>query len=132
MERLTRRVSPTSYQCSRPADKFEGNELIRANQKLGKLEDIEEELGISLEVLFKALKDGIWYKESYEEKHDGYSLVKYDDTKIYYENHVDICKYLNGSRKIHLFLPFDNGYNGGNYCLKDYGKTWSLTREELE
>ena len=29
--------------------------------KLGELEDLEEELGISLPILFKALKDGIWF-----------------------------------------------------------------------
>lgn len=35
------------------------NDFDRCIQKLGKLEDIEEEIGIPLEVLFKALLNGI-------------------------------------------------------------------------
>lgn len=132
MERLTAKNKGNTPYNQTEYPYLAGADINDIKNKLGKLEDIEEELGVSLEVLFKALKDGIWYKRSYEEKHDGYSLVKYDDTKIYYENHVEICKYLNGLRKIHLYLPFENGYNEGNYSLKDYGVNWALTKEELE
>ena len=80
-------------------------------QKLGKLEDIEEELGIDLFTLFKALKQGhIWVKKQNEV--------------------ISSCEY-------------DLGLTGTTYDLyckdvgewllvKEYGKTWSLDRRELE
>ena len=118
MERLTRRVIPTSYQCSRPADKFEGNELIRANQKLGKLEDIEEELGIPLEVLFKALKEGIYCLRKEEERN-----------YIYFYENIKLLIY-DGNWMLRVY---DEDYDEPFVrYLKDYRKTWSLTKEELE
>ena len=135
MERLTRRVSPTSYQCSRPADKFEGNELIRANQKLGKLEDIEQELGISLEVLFKALKQSkIWFKNYF---YLNLGEVIENNIEHQYIQGIEHCgnddsnyEYCNNS----WLLTFrEEEY--GDLCvvkIKDYGKTWALTKEELK
>ena len=84
--------------------------------KLGQLEDIEEELGIDLITLHKALKDGIYWK--------GTTCV---DTKgIFFENKPKInirgkCLTNICFRK-HLEVVY----------FKDYGKTWALTREELE
>lgn len=40
------------------------NNYIRCINKLGKLEDLEEEIGCSLEVIFKAIKNGIYYKNN--------------------------------------------------------------------
>ncbi len=66
---------------------------------------IEEELGIDLVTLFKALKQGyIWY----------------DDEKYKIE-----CLYM--KPQIHLYVA--DGV-GGCY-MEDYGKTWALTKEEL-
>ena len=76
--------------------------------KLGQLEDIEEELGIDLITLFKALKNGCYVKPWTEIKHS-------------YEIRT-------GSDNIHLFLLDEND---NHYSLKDYGKTWALTKEEL-
>ena len=89
------------------------NDFDRCIQKLGKLEDIEQELGIPLEVLFKALKDGIYTTEyrnglSYEFGRcltieyflKGFSFKEYECEKIAY--------------------------------FRDLNKTWALTREELE
>ena len=83
--------------------------------KLGKLEDIEEELGIDLITLFKALKNGFYYKK------ENKNIIE----------HISKDDLLLSSGAIHfagkglifasLFLPF-----------KDYGKTWALTKEELE
>ena len=79
--------------------------------KLSQLEDIEEELGIDLATLIKALKDGIWVKKSnnYINNYDGWLLSFQED-----------C--------------FVVGYGGDTYAyyFKDYGVTWALTREELE
>ena len=78
--------------------------------KLGQLEDIEEELGIDLITLFKALKDGIYINEdgsvykdcikSIEDWSDGWGFISNDD-------YIEVL-------------------------FKDYGISWALTEEELE
>ena len=80
--------------------------------KLGELEDIEDELGIDLLTLIKAFRGGIYVKI---------------DGEIDYIQYVSIFK----KRKWHLY---SSSTFWGKYeiCLvKDYGKTWALTREEL-
>lgn len=103
--------------------------------KLGLLEDIEEELGISLSILFKALKDGIWtkggfcsdmleeepvfvenpeigYRDFYDEKDKEYSVLVHDeDVLCIYTHHCD--------------------FTVRQTRIKDYGKTWALTKEEI-
>lgn len=91
--------------------------IDRVANKLGKLEDIEEELGIPLEVLFKALKDGIY--RLYEEFEDEPPYIYYLDPIIMYDEWRE-CWIFYDDSKCQV------------YCLKDYGKTWALTREELE
>ena len=78
--------------------------------KLGQLEDIEDELGIDLITLFKALTDGIWYKK------EVHSL------------HTDMCLNVNKEWVIGCWLT---KYECVYCLLKDYGKTWALTKEEL-
>ena len=84
----------------------------RAIKKLGILEDIEEELGITLEVLFKALKEGIYY----DHKHRNPESISFrfccNDLIVEYT----------------CFGCTDYDY----LEIKDYGKTWALTKEELE
>ena len=75
-----------------------------ALDKLSQLEDIEEELGIDLITLFKAMKNGFYDKHF----HYGSAVI----------NNGYICYYFDES--------------GIRYKLKDYGKTWALTKEELE
>lgn len=85
-------------------------------EKLKSLEDIEEELGIDLITLIKAL-NGLYYK------------IRLEDRKI-------------SKMKVPMLRIID-----GEYCwicpkwmtttwmsvkVKDYGKTWALTEEELE
>lgn len=74
MERLTEK-SKYGYREKDGDYKF-------ATQKLGKLEDIEDELGISLEVLFKALKEGIYIVEKNKKEE---VKIEYD---IYYKRWV--------------------------------------------
>ena len=76
--------------------------------KLGQLEDIEDELGIDLITLFKALKNGIWVKDKKDQWLPYHCLLRDDFIFVLYE---DIYK--------------------KEYLLKDYGKTWALTKEEL-
>ena len=81
-----------------------------ATQKLCQLEDIEDDLGIDLIILFKALKDGAWTKF-------GNEISKCDE-----------CEYQ--FLDIYLYFYWNNGKHFV-FFLKDYGKTWALTKEEL-
>ena len=83
-----------------------------ANRKLYELEEIEEELGIELTTLFKALK-GIWIK---------------DNDRTYYVGSPYLCFAENNKRELEMqFRVVDTWF-----YIKDYGKKWALTREELE
>ena len=80
--------------------------------KLGQLEDIEDELGIDLITLFKALTNDVY---------------------LYHNKKLTKCE------QAPCLLCFDNEYclefhfehDLEQVYLKDYGKTWALTREEL-
>ena len=88
--------------------------------KLGQLEDIEEELGIDLITLFKAMKQGIYYKEEvWGKMFSGFSSIIYLSLKD--KCLMEECD--DGS--IHDSIYYHN------YYFKDYGKTWALTKEEL-
>lgn len=71
-------------------------------KKYKKLKDIEEKLGINLITLFKGLKDGIYGKVG---------------NKI---EHILAPHFSFHLKKICI------------YKIKDYGKTWALTSEELQ
>ena len=91
-------------------------------QKLGKLEDLEQELGIPLEVLFKALKEGIWFKNK-NGKLRNVDKIHLNSLLFWMDKFAVDC------------LPEEEIEEGFNYIqlhFKDYGKTWALTREELE
>ena len=103
------------------------NDSIYYRLKL--LEDIEEENGIDLITLFKALKDGFY--------------IKYNDkiVHIFPDKHITINFWY---KTINVFIPpkfFIDCKKGTDYLsetideeywFKDYGETWALTREELE
>ena len=81
--------------------------------KLGQLEDLEEELEIDLVTLFKALQNGVWYKD-YK-----------DNDKIKFTDDIEEnmkCK--------ELIVPAKYTIIGLKFRV--YGKTFALTREELE
>ena len=74
--------------------------------------NIENELGISLVTLFKALKDGIYVKNLNSDKSDFcYRKVE--------------CMFFRLKEKVIVA----QGCN--DYPFKGYGKTWALTKEEL-
>ena len=82
---------------------------------------IEEELGIDLITLFKALKNGIYLKFGSEKI-----------TGVYYEHRAILPRHFDKDYKgyfIDLQLELSINFN---FYFKDYGKTWALTREELE
>ena len=87
-------------------------------QKFGQLEDVEEELGIDLIKFVKVLKAPEIYVKSRNE--------------ILEVPHCDICWDIEVN-KISIVLEEDKNHTLYSiYHLKDYGKTWALTKEELE
>ena len=85
----------------------------KAIDKLGKLEDIEEEWGIDLITLFKALI-GIW--------------VKSTNGDVYYVGSPYLCFSENEKRELELQFRVGDIW----YKIKDHGKTWSLDKQTLE
>ena len=86
--------------------------LTIALNKLARLEDIEEELGIYLHILFMALKNGIYVIES----NDGYIV---EDCICSIEHFKDGWGIVTNNEELELMMS-------------DYDKTWALTRKELE
>ena len=86
--------------------------VIELYCKLRQLEDIEEELGCPLEVVFKALKQMfVFHKENVK---IGILFLNIKSNDFYLYGFVE-----DTTQDVHL-------------NLKDYGKTWALTREDLE
>ena len=86
-----------------------------AIDKLGQLEDIEDELGVDLKIFIKALIYGFYVKDNdFEKPHYMFSpcLFRTD------EDYERVGEYI---------IEFGNDF----IYLKDYGKTWALTKEEL-
>ena len=91
--------------------------------KLGKLEDLEEQIGCPLEILVKAIKNGIWF-------------INEDDKLEYIDEALCFNTILNTDK-----LVFDNyGYHckniekvkGNQIYLEDYKKTWWLKEDKSE
>lgn len=83
--------------------------------KLGKLENIEEKLGIELTMLFEALFNGIWIKNKAKKCRTCYLSASFGSMQL---TNAGI-RYSTISTNKYLYF-------------KDYGKTWALTKEELE
>jgi len=107
MERLTKyKSTPNSMFPYKLIDDGANTELDVIH-KLGQIEDIEEDLGIDLITLFKALQYGIYGKSG----------------NIVYPYNVLLVE-----KKLHAY-PLDIWDE--SWDLVDYGKTWALTKEEL-
>lgn len=106
MKRLTKKRQDGSYVVINGEFHNIGEHI----NKLGQLEDIEEEIGIDLITLFKALKNGFWYHFS-------------NDNNFFIYKKIDnyICV---GNRNGEYYI--------NHQSLKDYGKTWALTKQEIE
>ena len=103
-----------------------------------KIDLIEQELGMPLEVLFKALKNGIWTKAS------GYGCFLCDEPTFikglylhigYYDytqyDNYDYDGYFSDNDALCIFEMYYEDHHSVTR-IKDYGKTWALTKEELE
>lgn len=81
--------------------------------KLGKLEDLEEELGIDLITLFKALKEDIYYNDCGKIiKVQVLGISPMRENKFCLECYYDFKKF--------------------RVDTNDYGTKWSLRKEDLE
>ena len=102
--------------------------------KFGELEDIEEELGIELIAFLKASFYGIYTKDCYSVSITNYPRILSFNKKWDISN----CPRIFNFNKKELCFYNEQEEHGGpvvvtdRYYLKDYGKTWALTKEELE
>ena len=83
--------------------------------KLKEYKHIEEELGIDLITLFKALKNGVYYKEELTNR-----IVRLESFDLMIQAGAIQPKY---KRLLLITLPL---------YFNDYGKAWALTKEELK
>lgn len=103
MSRLTEKVKSTEDYIKLPTK--DKQEFIN---KLGRLDDIEEEIGCPLEVVFKAIYSGIYFYDNY-----------YKDQMM---NYIPVLKYNH----------FECGNKPYIRYLKDYKKTWWLKKDKSE
>lgn len=110
-----------------------------AEEKLCQLEDIEEEIGIDLITLFKALKNGCWIRKG------SHGTCYLEGKAIFIPNvylHLNLYDYYTErknedsyeeSESQEALCLFDMYYEDINNIarVRDYGKTWALTKEEL-
>ena len=114
--------------------------LHQLNDKLGQLEDIEEELGIDLSFFVSLFKDNtkIYVKSAYCcEAGEVYDLndyqviwkISFDDTN---EEVPDYAKDYANKWHIEFYVPCGE-YESFLYVvnIKDYGKTWALDKNDL-
>ena len=142
MNRLTKKDIEGAYDFTYPNGEFvrgicplgeHPNQEIYSNglNKLGKLEDLEEDLGCPLEVVFKAIEDGIVIKgvvNQYSDKTlwlDNKSLEALVGEKLDFEE-PRLIKYNEWCFSCH------SGSYRGCVSLKDYKKTWWLKNDTSE
>lgn len=87
------------------------------------IKDIEEELGFDLIKLFKAFKNGAWFKNPYYKNEINF-IENYSFSIDFDNQRFDI-------RMVYFVKPYDYKTGGALFFFKDYGKTWALTKEEL-
>ncbi len=107
MKRLTDKKALANFKAIKninPNYVASNEELIYA--KLGKLEDLEEQIGCPLDILVRALKDGVYYNENF----DNPVLVLNEDN--FEENNFRLIVI------------------GTTLYLKDYKKTWCLKEDK--
>ena len=135
------KIKNTSY-----ADLIQNGTIKQMAYELDQYKQIEEELGISLITLFKALKQGSMYiKEAYCcDTGEVYTMEPKDF--LYVDWLIPIFTDTKDHEIEDYFVDFANqwcfnfeydidgtGYDYSWYLvkLKDYGKAWALTKEEL-
>lgn len=111
MSRLTMKIEEDFYTA------LNINSTDDLKYKLGKLEDIEEELDIELTTLFEI------YNKMCKQKFV-YFKIGNEIKREYYDYYV-----IDFKNKEIISVEYEPM---GFYSFKDYSKTWALTKEELE
>ena len=101
----------------------EYQELYKRLEVLEEYRKIEEDLGMNLITLFKALRNGIWtnQEQCYGDEKQG--KIRFFQVRLLLEENAVGC--------IHNSMWKGKEVIRTLY-FKDYGKTWALTKEELE
>ena len=118
MNRLTRKIKGCYCIDLVTCLPMEYEQINKGNacvEKLGKLEDLEEEIGIDLITLFEALKKGIFV--AYD---SSFGMANKPKIKITKDTATGICY-----RNKKWYIQEDET------LIKDYGKTWSLDKKIL-
>lgn len=123
LERLTERVIDENGNEHIFTKYMKDNQKLK-DKKLCNLEDIEEELGIDLVTLFKALKNGAYFRNPYYK----------NEIKEFYilERNFSFTKKCFDIRMEQFVRFYDYATGGALFYFKDYGKTWALTKDELK
>ena len=114
MDRLTTK----NYHSFCPFPKYDTYYPLEAKEKLGKLEDLEERIGCSIEVIFRALKDGI-----------------YTNSNIFYNgDEVEYFKVRGAKLEGLSVISNDAPYPECDFTCyyKNYKKTWWLKADKSE
>ena len=126
MNRLTNKTNTQiMYGDDTPyAEIYVAKDDTMAIQKLGKLEDIEEEIGCPIDVVFKALKNGIYTLNRFGKM----VHLTFEDISIRYEHiyHYD------GDEKVFKYEGLLIGSYDEWCFLKHYKKTWWLREDKSE
>lgn len=113
-------VLVTGYNGGPVTAKYDDPKIItqeEASEKLHKILNIEEEIGIDLTVVFSALKNGVWYfDEQGQLLHDYVWLVN---------------NYIGAGVPDKLSFSFKTFLSGKILLFAGYGKEWALTEERL-
>lgn len=142
-------INELSYPLPRPVEVESGNtnfdiwntmmsmrvEWQKDYDELRKYKEIEQELGVDLVTLFKALKNGIWTKGGF------YSDTLEEKPVFIGRPEIGVCSYydevdenyniLLHDENVMCIYTYDYDFMVRQTRLKDYGKTWALTKEEL-
>ena len=117
---------------------FENQTLVidgNAIEKLGQLEDSEEEYGIDLIFFLKLLsaldKGFVYVKVRKIKQYKGYSAIE-ETGEIKRVVIIGLFRYINGTREWFFAIPPMDVSIVTNYMLKDYGVNWANSKEELE
>lgn len=97
------------------------------------IKDIEDELGIDLIILFKALKNGIYEKIKPNKKNRNPEprFWSYEDLSFGYQWYSNEYEAIQNDTTIYEGHELGLLVSGELLRLEDYGKTWALTKEEL-
>ena len=117
MSRLTKYVPNIGSMIPYRLKDEELSTKLDSIHKLGELEDIEEELGIELTVLFSALKNGVYYFDEQGQ------LIR--DYVYLTSNFMDVGVH---EKLSFSFLTYSTRQT---LLFEDYGKTWSVNKKVL-